>query len=207
MRSWDDEITRHTDPVPGDIEWVGDHPPVTPIVVIDADPSWAAVFAGVADRIRAALGAAALEVDHVGSTSIPGLAAKPVIDVDLTVADVGDEAAYVPRLEREGFRLLIREPAWHGHRLFVAERPAVNLHVWSPGSPEAVRHRVFRDWLIGHPDDRARYVAVKRAAARATTEAGQDMMEYNRRKQAIIREILDRAFAELPAERRTPRGQ
>lgn len=205
--TWDDEITRHTDPGPDELDWIGDPPPLAPVVVVDADPSWPGVYARIADRIRAALGAAALEVEHVGSTSVPGLPAKPVIDIDLTVADVADEAAYVPHLERAGFRLLFREPAWHGHRLLVTDLPAVNLHVWSPGSPEVIRHRVFRDWLADHPGDRARYVAAKRAAAAATTEAGEDMMAYNRRKEAVIREILDRAFAELRPEDATARGQ
>ena len=80
------------------------------ITVVEPDPSWPAAFEQVAGRIRAALGDHAVEVEHVGSTSVPGLAAKPIIDVDVTVPDSADEAAYAPRLEQAGFRLVIREP-------------------------------------------------------------------------------------------------
>jgi GrpB-like predicted nucleotidyltransferase (UPF0157 family) len=88
-----------------------------------------------------------LVVEHVGSTAVVGLPAKPVIDIDLTVADSVDEAAYVPALEGVGFRLVIREPWWHEHRCLVHDDPRCNLHVFSPGAPEPVRHRIFRDWL------------------------------------------------------------
>ena len=86
-------------------------------------------------RIRDALGDRVLELEHVGSTSVAGLAAKPVIDIDLTVADSSDEAAYVGDLEAIGYELRIREPNWHEHRCLMMERPRSNLHVWTPGQP------------------------------------------------------------------------
>ena len=92
-----EEITRHTDDDPDGIEWVGVDPPPRPIEIVASDPSWPAQFAELAARIREALGDRALAVEHVGSTSVPGLAAKPIIDIDVTVADPRDESSYVPR--------------------------------------------------------------------------------------------------------------
>jgi GrpB-like predicted nucleotidyltransferase (UPF0157 family) len=85
-----------------------------------------------------------LQLDHVGSTSVPGLAAKPVIDIDLTVADPAREQDYVPALETAGFRLIIREPWWHGHRLLQSDQPPCNLHVFAFDSPELIKHQIFR---------------------------------------------------------------
>ncbi|MFS0699923.1 GrpB family protein [Cellulomonas sp. 179-A 4D5 NHS] len=134
-------------------------------------------------------------LDHVGSTSVPGLAAKPIIDLDLTVADSTDEAAYVPALEAEGFALVLRERAWHEHRLLVHTEPRANLHVWSPDSPEAVRHRLLRDWLREHPEDRAAYAAAKHAAADRLRADGDGLvMDYNELKAPVVREILDRVL-------------
>ena len=137
-----------------------------PIAVIDPDPSWPAQFDELADRIRGALGGRVLALEHVGSTSVPDLPAKPIIDIDLVVTDSSDEAAYVPALEQIGFVLLVREPGWHQHRLMVATSPPANLHVFSPDSPEVIRHRMFRDWLRDHPDDRVLYTDAKRGGGR-----------------------------------------
>ena len=189
-----DRITRHYDDDPDDGIWVGERPVATQIAVVDPDPTWPAQFEALAERIRAALGDRVLALDHVGSTSVPDLPAKPIIDIDLTVADSRDEAAYVPALERIGFVLQIREPGWHEHRVMVATSPRANLHVWSPDSPEVIRHRMFRDWLRDHPADRTRYAAAKRMAADESNAAGDTMMRYNLRKQPAVREILDRMF-------------
>jgi GrpB-like predicted nucleotidyltransferase (UPF0157 family) len=189
-----EDITRHEDVDPEDDVWVGRPTVDAPIAVIEPDPTWPALYANLAARVRGALGDRVLELEHVGSTSVPGLAAKPVIDIDLTVADSSDEAAYVPALEALGFVLRIREPKWHGHRCLMLDEPRANLHVWSPGSPEAIRHRMFRDWLRDHADDRHRYAAAKRHSADESNSAGEDMMAYNLRKQPVIRDILDRMF-------------
>ncbi len=189
-----EDITRHVDGDADDLEWVGEDLPPRPIAIVEPDPSWPARYEELATRIRDALGAAVLAVDHVGSTSVPGLPAKPIIDIDLTVADSTDEAAYAPALDRVGFRLRLREPGWHQHRLFVTTTRDVNLHVWSPDSPEAVRHLMFRDWLREHPADRAAYAAAKRDSADASNAAGEAVMAYNQRKEPVIRDILDRMF-------------
>jgi GrpB-like predicted nucleotidyltransferase (UPF0157 family) len=97
------------------------------IVVVDPDPAWPARFATVRDRVLGALGDRALAVEHIGSTAVPGLAAKPIVDVLLTVADVDDEAGYVGPLEAAGFVLRVREP---GHRMFRTPERDVHLHVY-----------------------------------------------------------------------------
>ena len=186
-------ITRHADADPADIEWVGE-PRRLSLVVVDYDATWPAQFAELAERIRSALGDRVLALEHVGSTSVPGLSAKPVIDIDLTVADTRREAAYVPALERVGFTLQLREPPWHEHRLLIVTSPAANVHVWSPDSPEAIRHRMFRDWLRDHPEERVKYADAKRSSADSSNAAGEDVMDYNLRKQPVVREILDRMF-------------
>jgi GrpB-like predicted nucleotidyltransferase (UPF0157 family) len=86
--------------------------PATGIEVADPDPAWPRQYDHLAGRIRQAMGWRALQLEHVGSTSVPALAAKPVIDIDLTVADPDREQDYVPALETIGFRLVIREPWW-----------------------------------------------------------------------------------------------
>ena len=189
-----ERITRHDDADPDEDVWVGERPATSPIAVVDPDPAWPTQFDELADRVRRALGDRVLALAHVGSTSVPDLAAKPVIDIDLIVADSSDEVAYVPALERVGFVLQVREPRWHEHRCLVATSPPANLHVWSPDSPEVIRHRMFRDWLRDHPEDRARYADAKRVSADESNAADEAVMFYNLRKQPVIREILDRMF-------------
>jgi GrpB-like predicted nucleotidyltransferase (UPF0157 family) len=135
-----------------------------------------------------------LQLEHVGSTSVPGLPAKPIIDIDLTVADPEHERDHVPALEAIGFRLVIREPWWYGHRALVADEPRCNLHVFGFDSAELVRHRIFRDWLRGNAGERDRYAATKRHAASEANAGGEHVMPYNARKQQVIREIYHRAF-------------
>lgn len=189
-----EEITRSTDVDPDGIEWIRTDPSPRPIEVVESDPAWPAQFDLLAARIRGAIGDCALAVEHVGSTSVPGLPAKPIIDIDVTVADPRAESTYVPGLEAVGIRLRLREPGWHEHRLLVADGPRANVHVFGPDSPELVRHRMLRDWLIEHADDRERYAAAKRDSAVASNAAGESGMAYNRRKEPVIREILDRMF-------------
>ena len=188
-----EEITRHHEPA-GDVEWVAGGPTPGPVEVVPSDPDWPARYEQVAERVGAALGDRVLGLEHVGSTSVPGLDSKPVIDVDLTVADSSDEDAYLPDLEAAGFGLALREPSWHQHRVLTHADPRTNLHVFSPDCPEVVRHRLFRDWLREHPDDLALYRDAKTGAAAASTAAGEHVMDYNRRKEPVIRDIYDRLF-------------
>lgn len=185
-----EEITRHHDPDPDEDPWVQGPPPPETVSVVAYDPQWPRRFETLAARIRDALGEAALDVEHVGSTSVDGLAAKDVIDIDLTVADPRDEDAYVPALAGLGYVLTVREPSWHEHRCLRLANPRANLHVFGPDCPETIRHRMFRDWLRTHPEDRQRYEDAKVAAI----PGGGNVMDYNGRKQQVIREIYDRAF-------------
>jgi GrpB-like predicted nucleotidyltransferase (UPF0157 family) len=182
-------------PPPGADPWLPGAAPATGIEVTDPDPAWPRRYEELAGRIREALGWRVLQLEHVGSTAVPGLPAKPVIDIDLTVADPGRERDYVPALEAAGFRLVIREPWWYGHRALRAVEPRCNLHVFGPDSPEPVRHRIFRDWLRGNAGERDRYAAAKRLAAAGANAAGEHVMQYNARKQQVIRDIYRRAFA------------
>ncbi|KAI1279315.1 GrpB domain protein [Xylaria sp. FL0933] len=176
-----------------DVEIIAKRPP-KPLKIVDYRPEWPSMFADIEKRIRQALGDRVVSVQHVGSTSVPGLAAKDVIDIDLVVADPGDEDSYVSDLQAAGFIFLLREPAWYQHRLFYLEEPYANLHVFGHDSPEVVRHQLFRDWLREHEEDRKRYVAVKREAAESAAAAGENVLQYNNRKAPVLKDILQRIF-------------
>src|SRR5437016_351787 len=122
-----------------------------PITLVEYDPAWPKIFVREATRIKAALGERAIVVEHVGSTSVPGLIAKPIIDILLVVADSADEPSYVPALEAAGYVLRIREPDWHQHRLFKGPDTNINLHVFTQGSEEIQRTLLLRDWLRTRP--------------------------------------------------------
>ena len=140
-----------------------------PIRLCPYDPRWPEQFRREAEKIRAALGDRALAVEHVGSTSVPGLCAKPILDILLLTADADREADYVPALTAAGYALRIREPDWFQHRMLRGTDPAVNLHVFSGGCPEAARMLAFRDWLRACPADRDRYADEKRRHAGSKT--------------------------------------
>ncbi|MFG1603203.1 GrpB family protein [Actinoplanes sp. NPDC049265] len=182
----------------GDPELVGDGlvgewpRGVRPIVIEEYDPAWPRRFEEFRAVIVGALGEQVLGIEHVGSTSVPGLPAKPIIDIDVLVADTGDESRYLPPLEAAGFRLLLREPWWYGHRMLIDDVEDLHLHVWPPDSPEAVRHRLFRDWLRTHPEDRDRYAETKRRVSHETAERPGD---YTLAKNEVIDQIFDRVFA------------
>ncbi len=191
------DIVRFDDAPPpvGLSPWVTGAPETERLEIVVADPSWPATFQRLADLIHAALGELAIDVEHIGSTSVPGLPAKPIIDVDLTVAESANEAAWLPQLEAAGFVLTIREPWWYEHRCLRFDDPRCNLHVFSPDCAESARHKIFRDWLRGNPEDLTLYCDAKMAAAKAANSKGEHVAQYNARKQQVIREIYQRAFA------------
>ncbi|MBN9124726.1 MAG: hypothetical protein BGO99_00505 [Nitrosospira sp. 56-18] len=184
------DIVSHHEPKPDDNSWVGGKPPEEEIEVVVYDPGWSGIFVELSGAIETALGAVALRIDHIGSTAVPGLAAKPVIDMDLTVEDPADEETYVNALEKLGYQLIIREPDWHQHRCLRLDAPRANLHVFGPDCPENIRHLLFRDWLRAHPEECALYERAKRAAL----EGARYVMNYNLNKQPVIRDIYARAF-------------
>ncbi|WP_091230200.1 GrpB family protein [Microbacterium sp. 3J1] len=154
------------------------------------DEDWGEQFEGIRRVLMETIGDLALSISHVGSTSVPGLAAKPVIDVDVIVRDVEDEHSYMPRLEAAGFRLIFRDVmSGDPHRQLTFARPNTNLHVWSPGAIEPQRHVVFADWLRTNLTDRLRYNAAKAAAS-----AGDGSARYNDLKAAAVYDIYERAF-------------
>jgi GrpB-like predicted nucleotidyltransferase (UPF0157 family) len=161
-----------------------------PIALAEYDPAWPELFEREAERIRMALGDRALRLEHTGSTSVPGLAAKPIIDITLLVPDSADEPAYAPALEAAGYVLRIREPHWLEHRLFKGPDTDVNLHVFSEGCVELDRMVGFRDWLRAHPDDRELYERTKRELA---TRTWRHVQHYADAKTGVVEEIIARA--------------
>src|SRR6266700_2990558 len=171
--------------------YVGEPAPlVGPIQIVDYDPEWPRLFEREARRIQAALGDRVLLIEHTGSTSVPGLAAKPRIDMLLVVANSADEPAYVPALEAAGYVLCIREPEWYEHRMFSGPDTAINLHVFSPGCPEINRMLLFRNWLRNNTSDRQLYERTKRELARLDWKYTQN---YADAKATVVEEILARA--------------
>ena len=161
------------------------------IELAEYDPEWPRLYEREAERIGRALGARMLRIEHVGSTSVPGLAAKPLIDIVLVVADTTDEDAYVPPLEAAGYVLRIREPDWFEHRLFKGPDTNVNVHTFSEGCEEVDRMVGFRDWLRAHDEDRDLYLAAKRELAQQEWKYVQN---YADAKSAVVREILARSL-------------
>jgi GrpB-like predicted nucleotidyltransferase (UPF0157 family) len=173
---------------------VGEVPTCQEIVLVEYDPQWPVLFEQAAEQIRGALGDAALQIHHVGSTSVPGLMAKPRIDINLVVADTTDEEAYVPKLEAAGYVLRVREPDWFEHRMFRGSEPPVNLHVFPPDCPEVERMLLFRDWLRTNEADRELYTRTKRELGAREWKYVQN---YADAKTAVVEEILARASATL----------
>lgn len=170
----------------------GTKPHTQPITLVEYDPQWPQFFAREAARVRTALQERVLLLEHVGSTSVPGLAAKPKIDMLLVVANTADEEAYVPALEAAGYVLHIREPDWYEHRLFKGLDTEINLHVFSLGCEEIDQMLLFRDWLRTNPADRELYERTKRALASRQWKYTQN---YADAKSNVVQEILARARA------------
>jgi GrpB-like predicted nucleotidyltransferase (UPF0157 family) len=195
MAQYPPEITQrfHGTPEQMAAALVGE-PPATwqSIVIEDYDPAWADRFAAARSLLSEALSGLIIAIEHVGSTSVPGLPAKPIIDIDLLIEDTADESRYLPALEELGYRLILREPWWYGHRMLVSPAEDVHLHVWPAGAPEPVRHRLFRDWLRAHSADRDLYAATKRRLARDTVQRPGD---YSLAKNDVIDVIYERIFA------------
>jgi GrpB-like predicted nucleotidyltransferase (UPF0157 family) len=160
------------------------------VYLAESDPVWAEWYAREEDRIRTALGPRALAVEHVGSTSVPGLAAKPVIDIVLVVADSSDESGYIPELEDAGYLLKLREPDWHEHRFLIDNELHVQVHVFSKGSHEVERMLIFRDRLRSHSEDRELYERTKRELA---AEQWAYVQDYADAKSSVVEAIIARA--------------
>lgn len=184
------KITFFEEGDPNENPWVAGAPKAEVITVQAYDAAWPVLYQRLSQEIRDALGNKALMIAHVGSTAVLGLPAKPVIDIDVLVADPEHEQDYVPALNALGYELSIRERSWYQHRMLRQEEPRVNLHVFGPDCPEHMRHILFRDWLSTHPDDLQRYAQAKMQA----TQAVGTVQDYNQRKQAVVRDIYRKIF-------------
>lgn len=184
-----------------DVEVMGDNasreagliggPEHAAIVLEEYDPGWVARFQVEKSRIAFALGARALRIEHVGSTSVPGLAAKPIIDILLVVQDASDEGAYVSALQRAGYVLRVREPEFYEHRMFRTPARDVHLHVFGDRCVEVERMLAFRDRLRAHPADRTLYEDTKR---RLASRDWPTMQDYADAKTGVVEDILRRAL-------------
>lgn len=160
----------------------------------EPDAAWPVAFEQESHRIRGALGDAALRIDHVGSTSVPGLAAKPIVDIQVSLATLEPRDRYVPALERLGYRHVldpIRPDREYFSRDVDGER-RFQIHVCVAGSEWEVRHLAFRDWLREHPDDAAAYEELKRRLADAHPR---DIMAYVDGKTDFVSTTTARALA------------
>ena len=138
------------------------------IRIVDFDPDWHNKFERHARIITGALGGSMLCIEHIGSTSVPGLAAKPIIDILVVLPDSANESTYLRQLEAVGYVLRVREPDWNEHRMFRTLERDVHIHIYSPGCPEIQRNLTFRDRLRKSAEDRKRYEQVKRELAAKT---------------------------------------
>jgi GrpB-like predicted nucleotidyltransferase (UPF0157 family) len=170
---------------------VGDKKPLNNTIHLEPyDPAWPTQFERLRKQICEVLKGKVLQLEHVGSTSVPGLSAKPVIDMVLVVPDSSDEASYVKLLEEIGYTLRIREPDWYEHRVLNPPDIKGNLHVFSLGCEEIDRMILFRDWLRTHPEDRRCYEKTKHELAVRTWKYVQN---YADAKSEVVRDILSKA--------------
>jgi GrpB-like predicted nucleotidyltransferase (UPF0157 family) len=168
----------------------GARPHGGPVPLADYDPVWPKLFAKEAARIAHVLGETAVRIEHVGSTSVPGLAAKPIIDILMSVVDSSDESSYVTPLAQHGYELRIREPNWYEHRVLKGPDTDINLHVFTQGCPEIHRMIRFRDHLRRNRDDRKLYEEAKRELAKRDWPFIQN---YADAKTQVIERIIARS--------------
>lgn len=162
------------------------------VVVEPYTDAWSETFGIEAARIRLALGDGVVQLHHVGSTSVRGLSAKPIVDIDLIVEHPEDESTYLPALEAAGYRLAVREPEWEEHRCFTGPGAAVNVHVFGPDAVEWRRHLLFRNWLERNDADRQLYSEHKVSLSEVDFD---HLLQYQAAKNDIVTEIYDRAFS------------
>ena len=160
------------------------------ITLVESDPSWPVLFEREAVRVREVLGPAVVRLEHAGSTSVPGLVAKPIIDIVLVVDDSADEPSYVPALTAAGYRLVIRDPSWFEHRLFKGPDTDINMHVFTAGAAEIDRMLCFRDRLRADDRDRELYASTKRTLA---AQQWRHVQHYAQAKSDVVRQIMERA--------------
>jgi GrpB-like predicted nucleotidyltransferase (UPF0157 family) len=187
-------------PDPHDVAWYDEHLDkltvggaqrlTQPIEIREYDPEWPRLYSREEARIRSVLGDRVVRIAHAGSTSVPGLPAKPIVDIVLEVADSADEPAYVPDLEAAWYVVRIREPEWFEHRVLKGPDTNVNLHIFSSGCAEVDRMLLFRDHLRTNTADRELYARTKRELA---AHDWKYVQQYADAKTAVVQEIMGRA--------------
>jgi GrpB-like predicted nucleotidyltransferase (UPF0157 family) len=160
-------VAREEETVSNDGAPAPGHPGRDPIEVVPYDPAWPAAYDRWRDTLAAALGPLAVRIEHIGSTAVPGLPAKPVVDVQVSVRDVDDDAV-TAAVESTGLSLGVAEP---GHRFFrhrteAGETRVVHVHVFAAESDDERRHLLFRDYLRAHAEHRDAYASLKDDLAR-----------------------------------------
>lgn len=163
------------------------------IRIVDADPEWPRLYQSHAATLHRALGPVAVQIEHIGSTSVPGLGAKPIIDILLVVPDSGDESSYFDAVQQAGYQLRVREPGFHEHRMFRTAARDVHIHVFSTGCVEIERYLLFRDRLRTNQIDRSLYEEEKRNLACREWDC---MNDYADAKSEIVERIIAAARAE-----------
>jgi GrpB-like predicted nucleotidyltransferase (UPF0157 family) len=163
------------------------------IRIVEPDPAWAGAARAELERLAAALGPVAVRLEHVGSTAVPGLAAKPILDLQLSVASLDPLSAYAEPLARLGY-LYVPDPEMPDYRFFgrPPERPRTHhLHVCRAGGDQERRHLAVRDFLRAHPSEAASYAALKRAVAERHP---QDRLAYMAGKDRYVSGLEARAL-------------
>lgn len=160
--------------------------------IVDYDPRWPEMAAGEIVRIEAALGGQAMRIDHVGSTAVPGMAAKPIVDLQVSVAAIGPTERYALPLEDLGYLFAPDQdsPDLHFFGKPAARPRTFHLHVCAAGSDHEMRHLALRDYLRAHPDEAARYAEVKRELV---DERPGDRLAYIEGKADYVAALEERA--------------
>ncbi|MDL2252762.1 GNAT family N-acetyltransferase [Ruminococcaceae bacterium OttesenSCG-928-I18] len=174
---------------------IGEQPENVEILLAEYNPAWPSLYEREAEKLQKALGNKALQIHHVGSTSVPGLCAKPVIDILLLVKDAADEPDYLPEMLGAGYTLRIREPDWFEHRMFKGSDTDINLHVFSEDCDEPARMLAFRDRLRASEEERSLYAGVKRELSK---RSWQHVQHYADAKSEVVAEIIARAIERVP---------
>jgi GrpB-like predicted nucleotidyltransferase (UPF0157 family) len=175
---------------PGSTVAEGSQRPRMPLILADYDPAWPQTYERWRQRIAAALGCTAIRIEHVGSTSVPGLAAKPIVDIQVSAADLSDEPHYVPQLHAAGLVLRSRDELHRYLRPPAGQPRQVHVHVCAAGGQWERDHLLFRDYLRAHPAACLRYAEAKRANARRWSDDG---FAYNQAKTGVILDIVEQA--------------
>lgn len=163
------------------------------IVLKPYDENWSILFEREKQRISTILKDKALMIEHIGSTSVPGLIAKPIIDILLVVEDAGKEEDYVDDLVAHGYILRIKEPDFENHHMFLGPDTDIHLHVFSQDSKEIEKYLLFRNYLRNHQEAKELYANTKKALAKKKWKYVQN---YADAKSDVVQQIMDAARKE-----------